>query len=177
MIFTIHCSNNNVIVSNLYLIINHLNKEGTKMIKTNLFNENNKPSDDEKEEIIDFLLQHLEEFGDSREDIEKAVNYAIKETISYGGFILQAFEGAKTTSIVVVNKTGMKGYIPENILVYIATHKELRGQGIGKEIMTKALNIAEGDVALHVEANNPAKFLYEKLGFKNKYLEMRYIKN
>jgi ribosomal protein S18 acetylase RimI-like enzyme len=71
----------------------------------------------------------------------------------------------------------MKGYIPENILVYIATHKELRGKGIGKRIMSKAMEITEGDIALHVEANNPAKFLYEKLGFRNKYLEMRYLKH
>jgi GNAT superfamily N-acetyltransferase len=31
----------------------------------------------------------------------------------------------------------MKDYIPENILVYIATHKELRGKGIGKAMMKK----------------------------------------
>ena len=29
------------------------------------------------------------------------------------------------------------------------------------------------DIALHVEKDNPAVFLYEKLGFENKYLEMR----
>ena len=67
----------------------------------------------------------------------------------------------------------MKGYIPENILVYIAVHNKTRGKGVGKRIMQKAIEIAEGDIALHVEPNNPAKFLYEKLGFENKYLEMR----
>lgn len=147
------------------------------MMNTILFNEKNKPTNCEKEEIIDFLFQHLEEFGDPREDIEKAINYAIKETISYGGFILEAIDNEKISSVIVVNKTGMKGYIPENILVYIATHKDLRGKGIGKRIMNKAIEIAEGDIALHVEPDNPAKFLYEKLGFTNKYLEMRYIKN
>ncbi|MFA6368557.1 MAG: GNAT family N-acetyltransferase [Bacteroidales bacterium] len=146
-------------------------------MNTILFNEKNKPTNCEKEEIIDFLFQHLEEFGDPREDIEKAINYAIKETISYGGFILEAIDNEKISSVIVVNKTGMKGYIPENILVYIATHKDLRGKGIGKRIMNKAIEIAEGDIALHVEPDNPAKFLYEKLGFRNKYLEMRYIKN
>ena len=146
-------------------------------MNTILFNKKNKPTNCEKEEIIDFLFQHLEEFGDPREDIEKAINYAIKETISYGGFILEAIDNEKISSVIVVNKTGMKGYIPENILVYIATHKDLRGKGIGKRIMNKAIEIAEGDIALHVEPDNPAKFLYEKLGFRNKYLEMRYIKN
>ena len=67
----------------------------------------------------------------------------------------------------------MDGYIPENILVYIATHKEYRGKGIGKKLMEETLNFAKGDIALHVEANNPARRLYEKYGFTNPYLEMR----
>jgi len=141
-----------------------------------LFNESNKPSQQEKIEIIEFLFQHLENFGDSKEDIEKCVQYALKESNSFGGFILQAFEGEITSCIVIVNQTGMKGYIPENILVYIATHKELRGRGIGKEMMLKAIEMADGNIALHVEPDNPAKYLYEKIGFANKYLEMRYIK-
>lgn len=70
----------------------------------------------------------------------------------------------------------MKGYIPENILVYIATHKEFRGKRIGKNMMLKAIELADGNIALHVEPDNPAKYLYEKIGFTNKYLEMRYIK-
>jgi ribosomal protein S18 acetylase RimI-like enzyme len=67
----------------------------------------------------------------------------------------------------------MAGYIPENILVYIAVHAKTRGKGYGKKLMNKAIELADGDIALHVEPNNPAKFLYEKLGFENKYLEMR----
>ncbi len=39
---------------------------------------------------------------------------------------------------VVVNGTGMEGYIPENILVYIATHKVSRGKGIGKKLMEES---------------------------------------
>ncbi|HPE40149.1 MAG TPA: GNAT family N-acetyltransferase [Bacteroidales bacterium] len=148
----------------------------TIMKEYQLFNEENKPSPQEKKEIIDFLYQHLEQFGDSKEDIEKCVQYAIKESDSFGGFILQSYEGGVTTCIVIVNQTGMKGYIPENILVYIATHKEFRGKGIGKNMMLKAIEMADGNIALHVEPDNPAKYLYEKIGFTNKYLEMRYIK-
>lgn len=148
----------------------------TIMKEYQLFNEENKPSSQERKEIIEFLYQHLEQFGDSKEDIEKCVQYAIKESDSFGGFILQSFEGGVTTCIVIVNQTGMKGYIPENILVYIATHKEFRGKGIGKNMMLKAIELADGNIALHVEPDNPAKYLYEKIGFTNKYLEMRYIK-
>jgi ribosomal protein S18 acetylase RimI-like enzyme len=52
-------------------------------------------------------------------------------------------------------------------------HRDYRGKGLGKELMNKALLYAKGDIALHVEPHNPAKFLYEKVGFDNKYLEMR----
>jgi GNAT superfamily N-acetyltransferase len=146
------------------------------MNEIKLFNESNRPSHKEKMEIVEFLFQHLENFGDLKKDIEKAVNYALKETISFGGFVLQAFEGDRTSCVVVVNQTGMKGYIPENILVYIATHNELRGRGIGKKMILEAIDIADGNIALHVEPDNPARFLYEKIGFASKYLEMRYIK-
>ncbi len=146
------------------------------MDELKLFNDSNKPNQKEKQEIIEFLYHHLENFGDLKEDIQKAVEYALKETNSFGGFVLQSFDEGKISCIVVVNKTGMNGYIPENILVYIATHNELRGRGIGKKMMLKAIEIAEGNIALHVEPNNPARFLYEKIGFTNKYLEMRFIK-
>lgn len=143
-------------------------------IKT--FNSLNKPSAEEKKETIEFLFQHLENFGDPQKDIEKAVNYSLQESNTYGGFVLTAKEADKVIGAVVVNRTGMDGYIPENILVYIATHKQQRGKGIGKQLMNKAIEEAQGDIALHVEPDNPAKFLYEKIGFTNKYLEMRYIR-
>ena len=84
-----------------------------------------------------------------------------------------AENGKDIIGTVVVNQTGMKGYIPENILVYIATHKAHRGEGVGKLLMEKTISLANGNIALHVEPENPAKFLYEKYGFTNKYLEMR----
>jgi len=39
--------------------------------------------------------------------------------------------------------------------------------------MQKAIELSKGSIALHVEPDNPAKFLYENLGFENRYLEMR----
>ncbi len=131
---------------------------------------------EEKKQIIEFLFKHLEQFGDKKDDIEKAVDYALKESQSFGGFVLVGSEESGIAGVVVVNQTGMKGYIPENILVYIATHNQLRGKGIGRQLMQEAMDHADGNIALHVEPDNPAKILYEKLGFTNKYLEMRFIK-
>ncbi|MCF8373459.1 MAG: GNAT family N-acetyltransferase [Bacteroidales bacterium] len=146
------------------------------MIETKKYDELAKPDLKEKTRIIDFLYEHLEEYGDLKTDIAKCVDYALREWQSFGGFILVSHEGEKISGVVVVNQTGMKGYIPENILVYIATHKDFRGQGIGKHLMKETINHAQGNIALHVEPENPARFLYEKVGFTSKYIEMRYFK-
>jgi len=73
----------------------------------------------------------------------------------------------------VVNHTGMGGYIPSEQLVYIAVHENNRGQGLGKKILRYTLDHCQGDMALHVEYDNPATYLYKSLGFVNKYAEMR----
>jgi len=39
-----------------------------------------------------------------------------------------------------------------------------------------AIELCDGDVKLHVEYDNPAKRLYERIGFKNKYADMRFKK-
>lgn len=134
------------------------------------------PEEKEFGEINDFLFEHLDQYGDSQVDIAKAMRYSLGEDGRPGGFVLCAKEGNNIIGAVVVNQTGMNGYIPDNILVYIATHRDQRGRGIGRQLMRKAIETASGDVALHVEPDNPAKVLYEQLGFKNKYLEMRLTK-
>lgn len=146
------------------------------MLKIKTYSQENKPNQYERENILNFLFKHLEQYGDPKQDIEKCLKYALKESPSFGGFILTAVQEEKIVGAVIVNETGMKDYIPENILVYIATDANQRGKGIGKALMQKAIETANGNIALHVEPDNPAKKLYEKLGFTNKYLEMRLTK-
>jgi ribosomal-protein-alanine N-acetyltransferase len=127
----------------------------------------------QKNEIADFLLLHLGKFGDPKEDILKCLDYVLDQGIHAGGFVILAREDGQIVGALVMNKTGMSGYIPENILVYIAVDATKRGSGIGSRILDTALQMANGAVALHVEPDNPARRLYERLGFTNKYLEMR----
>lgn len=143
------------------------------MIKTKVFDAVTRPSELKKSEIVDFLHRHLEEYGDTKKDIRKSIDYSLKEIPSFGGFTMILEDNAEMKGVVVINKTGMGGYIPENVLVYIATHNEYRGEGLGKKLIKKAIEYVKGDIALHVEQNNPARFLYEKIGFTNPYLEMR----
>ena len=134
------------------------------------------PTELSRNKFIDFLFEHLERFGDTKEAISKSIDYAFSESEGKGGFLLSAYDDKKLIGELVMNKTGMEGYIPENILVYVAVDGTVRGKGYGKEICSKAIDIAEGNVALHVEYDNPAKRLYERLGFTTKYAEMRLIK-
>lgn len=127
----------------------------------------------EEDQVLDFLFTHLEQYGDDRQDIQRCLDYALYRDGKAGGMIFTARDGDKLAGAVVINHTGMSGYIPEHILVYIATHKDYRGQGIGQQLMQMAIAETTGNIALHVEPDNPARKLYEKLGFTNKYLEMR----
>ena len=143
------------------------------MVRMEKFHLMNQPSDEEISRIVGFLYDHLDQFGDSKDDIRKSINYAFSDESGKGGFVIVRYEDDIIISCVVMNNTGMKGYIPENILVYIATHRDYRGKGIGKQMLRESINEAEGNIALHVEHDNPALHLYEKTGFTNKYLEMR----
>ena len=142
-------------------------------MKTTTYDALNKITALERERVADFIFTHLEEYGDPITAIKKAIDYAVKDRPSLGGYVFVMEEGDKLVGAVVINKTGMDEYIPENILVYIATHKDHRRKGFGKKLMEYAISNCEGSIALHCEKDNPAKMLYEKLGFTNKYLEMR----
>ncbi len=143
------------------------------MDRTTTYTPQQKPDITDKKAITDFLFEHLDQFGDKWEDIHKAIDFSVKDIESFGGFTLKLENEQEIIGAVVVNETGMSGYIPENILVYIAIHRDHRGKGVGKRLMKEAIEQCKGNIALHVEPDNPARHLYKNLGFSNKYLEMR----
>lgn len=126
--------------------------------------------------IAEFLYNNLDEFRDELIHIQASISHALGKTGVPGGFIIVAMENDEILGALVMNRTGMSGFIPENILVYVAVRSDTRGRGIGRILVEKALALAEGDVKLHVEYNNPAKRLYERIGFTSKYAEMRFHK-
>lgn len=127
-----------------------------------------------KTALIDFLYEQLDRFRDSKSAIEKAIDYAFSEDAGRGGYILLALDDDRIVGAVVMNNTGMSEFIPEYYLVYIAVDASLRGRGIGHKLMQKVFDTVDGDIGLHVEHDNPATHLYERLGFEVKYLEMRW---
>lgn len=143
------------------------------MFHTKLFDAQNPITPNQKTQIVDFLFDNLEKYGDPKPGIAKAIDYAMEVFPSFGGQVFALYDDDVLKGASVVNRTGMGGYVPDNLLVYIATHKNHRGEGLGKNLMQEILEQTQGDIALHVEPNNPAKKLYEKFGFENPYLEMR----
>lgn len=127
-------------------------------------------------QFVDFMFESLGQFGDPKKDINKSLDYAFSKEESAGGFVLAAYENQRLVGGVIMNRTGMGGYIPDWVLVYVAVDPSCRGRGYGKEIIEYALEHCDGDVKLHVEYENPAKRLYERIGFDSKYAEMRFQK-
>ncbi|KUK15861.1 MAG: GCN5-related N-acetyltransferase [Petrotoga mobilis] len=127
-----------------------------------------------KLEIAEFLEENLGKYGDPLGDILSSIDYALSNEKGKGGFILVLHNDDVIVGTVVINDTGMEGYIPEHVLVYIAVDKNFRGKGIGRILLKETIARCDGDISLHVEYDNPARKLYEKIGFESKYAEMRY---
>src|SRR5699024_3580712 len=101
-----------------------------------------------RDDIAEFLYEHLDEYGDEKEDILKSIAYAYGDEAGQNGFILVAYQQDNIVGAVVINDTNMSGYIPEHILVYIAVDGAQRGKGIGKKLMKRIIDETVGDIAL-----------------------------
>ena len=124
------------------------------------------------EEYVSFLHEHLGEFRDEKSSITACFEYLVSD--GKGGHLVTAEVGGDLAGLTAILETHMSKFIPENFLVYIAVSPDFRGKGIGKKILDTAKAGIKGSIALHVEPENPARKLYEREGFTNKYLEMRY---
>lgn len=138
-----------------------------------LFNATNRPTEFEKCQIIDFLHHELNSEEHSKQDIRKAIEYSTKEKTSFGGFTMVERIHKQIVGVAVINQTGMEGYIPENVLVYIATESNYRRQGIATRLLDQIIRHAKGDISLSVSDSCDAKCLYEKYGFTSNRIEMR----
>ncbi len=127
-----------------------------------------------RESLALFLHKHLQPYEDALDDIGRGIDHALLHEQAQGGFILLALAGGGLAGALVMLDTGMSGYVPERLLLFVAVDASLRGQGIGAQLVQRAQQECRGAVKLHVEYDNPARRLYERLGFSSKYAEMRW---
>lgn len=129
------------------------------------------------DDLAEFLHHSLKPYQDTVADIRRGLRDAFREFDGGTGFVLIAEQQEEPVGALVMLRTGMAGYIPANLLLFVAVSPDHRGEGIGKRLVKQALESAHGDVKLHVEYDNPAKGLYEALGFETKYAEMRFTQS
>ena len=126
--------------------------------------------------LAEFVYENIKPYEDTPEDTRRAVEMVFDPDQPKGGFILVAEDDREPVGALIMLRTGMKGFVPENILLMVCVHPSMRGKGAGGKLIRRGLEEADGDVKLHVEYDNPAKKVYEKIGFTTKYAEMRYTK-
>lgn len=123
--------------------------------------------------LCEFLHEYLKPYEDPMYAVKDGVNHALNE--ENNGFVLVSHNKEKIEGVLVMLDTGMKDYIPENLLLFIAVNSNLRGRGIGGKLINESSKYTRGSVKLHVDFDNPAKKLYERCGFVAKYYDMRKI--
>jgi len=124
-----------------------------------------------RDQLVEYFHTAMKPYEDKPADILRAFEYAFNPV--RGGFLMLARLEGKLAGALLMLKTGMSGYVPENILVFVTVTPELRGRGIGRKLIDHSVQQCSGSVKLHVEYDNPARRLYERIGFKSKYAEMR----
>lgn len=126
------------------------------------------------EQLTAFLHRNLKPYEDTPEDIARGIEQALSNAPGRGGFVLLGRRGDCLEGALVMLRTGMRGFIPANLVLFVAVAIEHRGKGTGARLVNHATSQCEGGVKLHVEYDNPARRLYERLGFQSKYAEMRF---
>jgi len=116
----------------------------------------------------------LKPYEDPIYDIISGIEQALSPAASAGGFVALALDDGSPVGALVMLETHMKGFVPPYLLLYAAVSPLRRGEGIGTSLILQSMDKCGGAaVKLHVEYDNPAKRLYERLGFRSRYAEMR----
>jgi ribosomal-protein-alanine N-acetyltransferase len=120
----------------------------------------------EKEEIINFLMDNLDGYVDRRDNVSKAIEYALSKFPHQGGFVLIARIEDEIAGVSVINRTTFEGYFAENILVFLSTQKGVRRQGIASELITQSKVYTKGSIMVRLSKDQTMKDLLIKAGFE-----------
>jgi len=113
-----------------------------------------------REELGDFLHESLKPYEDPLSMVLDGIDYALAGKPCGGGFVLLAREAERLMGALVMLDTHMRGYVPENLLLFVAVAPDARGRGIGGALVRRAAAECDGQVKLHVDHDNPARRLY-----------------
>ena len=143
------------------------------MVKVNLYNAFTKISPPQKLKIIQFLQEQLGADAPSRSAVQQALDYAVKDCPSFGGFVLTAEREEQIICAAVVNETGMDAYLARYIMVLFAVEHNGKSERAAEQILRRAAEYARGDILLRISPENPAFALIEDFGCEASHVEMR----
>jgi len=141
------------------------------MIEYQLLNTTDFVTTLEKEAIINFLMKNLENYADSRDNVSRAIEYALSKFPHQGGFVLMARTDSEIIGVSVINRTNFEGYFAENILVFLAVAPESRKQGIATELLSRTKIYTKGGIMVRLSQDDAIKNLLTKSGFEQNSLE------
>jgi len=136
------------------------------MVKQTIYDPFTKITPFEKSKVSSFLIKNQEVGSLKKVQISAAIEAAVKDVHSFGGFIMTMSDDTELIAVVVVNHTGMERFGPGHLISYFATHKEHRNVGIGRKLLATTISKLNGDIATHLPLQNPDSELFQELGFE-----------
>lgn len=132
-------------------------------------------SSGEKMALVNFLRNNSEDQDAST--ILDAVDYALKNKPSFGGYIFTCWENSRLIAAVLVNKTGMSGPTPSCQMMYASLdHQYQEEPEILQRLVKKAIRQAKGEIGLRLRPDHPALSIFRSLGFQEEYVDLRFGK-
>ncbi len=119
-----------------------------------------------KATLINFICNYQEDTSLDKSTITHLVDSALKEVSSFGGFVVTEEEKEEILGVMIVNNTGMEGYMPNNLIVLGAFLPSSGKEGSKKRILQKIMHLTRGEAALLVNASNQIENSMRNLGVK-----------
>lgn len=147
-------------------------------LELELFTPFDKPTFSTTNQIVGFIYEHTTENARrDKDNIKKSMEYALKERMSLGGFVVIVRKGYQIVGVSVLNKTGLDGIMPDYILSHLAINSEFGLESTTEQLLLKkTLELCNGNVAFLVQANNPMVEACIEKGFEYKRLELVFSK-
>ena len=142
------------------------------MVNQNYYNAYTKVTPQQKNSIVNFLHENIEGEMVAKEKIAEAIEYAVKDRPSFGGFVLTVKEGEKILGAMIVNDTGME-LNTKNRIVFIAIHENHRNNGVDSKLVNRAIDLTKGNLSLQLDPNNSWIEKFKSLGFQTKCVELK----
>lgn len=106
--------------------------------------------------LVNFLCAVNDIPTDEKNNITQSIDYALRDMASFGGFIVSLEKEHQFFGAVIVNKSGMGGWLPEHLVVVHGVAPVLAQEEIIALLLKEADKYTRGNIAIvsKVERSN-----------------------